>query len=146
VGYKVTAECAAHIPVETPEGRMLTTLYKNSVLPEGVPQDRIDHLLSVGAIERTDEAAPTMAEMEPNLAEVGGGGSESGGESTGSTETPYDDPERVAAREKLPEDGSLPDGRAAHPVWVEAAVKNGYDYKAAKASTKPELMELLRSK
>jgi hypothetical protein len=30
-------------------------------------------------------------------------------------------------------------------VWVEAAVKNGYDYTAAKGTGKPELMELLRS-
>lgn len=125
---------------------MLTTLYKNAVLPEGVPQDRIEHLLSVGAIERTDTRAPAMAELDPNLAAAGGdSGSESGGGSTGSTETPYDDPERVAARAKVPEDGSLPHHASGQPVWVEYLVGKGYDYAAIQGQDKPVLVDLAKT-
>ncbi|SFK92602.1 hypothetical protein SAMN05216275_14163 [Streptosporangium canum] len=43
--YKVTAPCVTHIPVPGPGGISLTTLYVDAVLPEGVDEDRIKHLL-----------------------------------------------------------------------------------------------------
>lgn len=125
---------------------MLTSLYKGAVLPEGVPQDRIDHLFSVGAIEETDVPAPTMAEVEPNLNVRGAGEGPGGGDQPPAvTVTPYDDPERVAARAKLPDDGSLPHHASGQPVWVEYLVGRGYDYAAIQGQDKTVLVDLAKS-
>lgn len=60
-----------------------------------------------------------------------------------------DDPEVLARREaaaaKLPADGSAPDGRAAHEVWVEYAVRSGMDRTEAEKAPKSELVAALKS-
>lgn len=143
--YQVTGECA-HLIVDSPEGPRHQLVYKGTVLPDGVPQDRIRHLLSVNLIRRVEQESDLIAPAAPAPAAptATDDGTGDGGETPSPAETSYDDPERVAAREKLPADGSLPDGRAALAVWVEAAVARGYAYEAAKGTGKPELIDLLR--
>lgn len=53
-------------------------------------------------------------------------------------------PDRVAARSKLPADGSAPDGRASQAVWVEYGVAQGRDYTALAALGKDDLMKELK--
>lgn len=138
--YQVVGELAL-AKTETAHGPMQLTLYKGAVMPGDVPADQIKHLLSVGLI-----------------AEVSGG-EVSGGEPsapTPSVETPGSEPpptggqpeelsaERAAARAELPSDGSPPPATASKAVWVEAAVVKGYDYEAAAAETKNNLIGLLK--
>lgn len=51
---------------------------------------------------------------------------------------------RAAAREKLPTDGSAPDGRAGKQVWVEYAVAKGYDRATVEASDRDEIKALFK--
>ncbi|MFB4275734.1 hypothetical protein ACBJ59_10615 [Nonomuraea sp. MTCD27] len=53
--YQVTAPCVVHIPTVTAAGPALGTFYKDAVLPDGVPQDKLDHLLANGMIRAVDE-------------------------------------------------------------------------------------------
>lgn len=55
--YRVTAPCITHIPSTSYAGTGLTrsgvaliTLYHGDFLPEGVPADKIRHLLDLGMI------------------------------------------------------------------------------------------------
>ncbi|MFY1686488.1 hypothetical protein [Plantactinospora sp. WMMB782] len=160
--YQVVGQ-VAHVRTQSPQGPMTRLLYKGSLLPDDVSPEQIRHLLSVkliapfGGVGGSDlpgaALPPPIAGQESaddadtdggNTDDNGGGGPQGGGGTEGS-ETPFDDPDRTAARSKLPTDGSLPDGRAAHAVWVEAAVARGYAYEAARGTAKPELMDLLRN-
>ncbi|HVE26571.1 MAG TPA: hypothetical protein VNC22_14260 [Sporichthya sp.] len=49
--YKVTAPCVVHIPVSTSDGPMLSTFYTDAVLPAGVPEEKLKHLLDSNLIE-----------------------------------------------------------------------------------------------
>lgn len=49
---------------------------------------------------------------------------------------------REAARAKLPEDGSAPDGRASQEVWAEFMVTQGSAYEDVKGVSKQELKAL----
>lgn len=53
--YRVTAPCVVHIPVSTSEGPMLGTFYKDALLPEGVPAEKLKHLLDSNLIAEVDE-------------------------------------------------------------------------------------------
>ena len=55
--YQVIAPCVTHIPVPGPGGTSLDTLYAGAVLPEGVPQDRIEYLLEAGLIAQVGKQA-----------------------------------------------------------------------------------------
>ncbi|MGX6605655.1 hypothetical protein ACWKSP_26505 [Micromonosporaceae bacterium Da 78-11] len=51
---------------------------------------------------------------------------------------------RAAAKAKLPADGSVPDGRAAQPVWVEYLAAKGGRYEDLAKADKDELIKLAR--
>lgn len=60
--YEVTGDMIVHIPVTTSNGPMLVDLYKGARLPEGVPQERIQHLLDSNLIKevgKSEQAKPT---------------------------------------------------------------------------------------
>jgi hypothetical protein len=60
--YVVTGACVTHIPVAGSEGTMLVTLYQGAPLPEGVPDDRVKHLLDSNLIAKVgDEPAAEPA-------------------------------------------------------------------------------------
>lgn len=61
--YRVTAPCVTHIPVAAQGGSMLSTFYQDAVLPPGIPDGRIKHLLDSGLIEAIEEQK--AAEPEP---------------------------------------------------------------------------------
>lgn len=48
--YQVTAPCVVHVPAMTPSGPALETYYQDAILPEGVPENKIRHLLDSGMI------------------------------------------------------------------------------------------------
>ncbi|WP_101791025.1 hypothetical protein [Nonomuraea indica] len=52
--YKVTAPCVVNVPVSSADGAQLNTFYRDAVLPEGVPADRIKHLLDSNLIAPVD--------------------------------------------------------------------------------------------
>jgi hypothetical protein len=67
--YVVTGACVTHIPVAGPDGQMLVTLYQGAPLPEGVPDDRIKHLLGSNLIEEVGgkaKAEPKKQAKEPD--------------------------------------------------------------------------------
>jgi hypothetical protein len=111
---------------------------ERAILPPGVPEREIRHLLSVKLIRQVGGPPQSTPDME-----------EPAEESVG-TAAQATDPEveaaRAQARAKLPADGSAPDGRAAQTVWVEHAVAKGYAYDAVKGLGKDELRDLLADK
>lgn len=56
--YRVVGACVTDIPVQTSNGVIRTTLYQDAVLPEGVPAERIAHLLDVKLIEEIGGGKP----------------------------------------------------------------------------------------
>lgn len=64
--YKVTAPCVVHIPVSTSDGPMLATFYKDALLPEGVPADKLKHLLGSNLIAEIAEVDESPAEPKLN--------------------------------------------------------------------------------
>ncbi|MDL4812811.1 hypothetical protein [Actinomadura opuntiae] len=62
--YVVTAPCLVHVPFATPQGRQLGTLYAGALLPDSVPQDKIDFWLDSGMIKSTGEDT-AASEPEP---------------------------------------------------------------------------------
>lgn len=73
--YQVTAACVVHIPAMTASGPALGTFYRDAILPEGVPQDRIDHLLAGGMIRALDvpaEPAPFEVQVGENVGATDG--------------------------------------------------------------------------
>lgn len=147
--YQVVGHCA-HVKTRDDAGQWATVLLpRGALLPADVPQDRIDHLLSVKLIAAVGEAGPELpgaavpavsAQPSPTV-----GGEPATSDEAPAVSTPYDDPDRVAARAKLPADGSMPDGRNAQAVWVEWLVTKGYDYDALKGQEKPDLVELAKN-
>lgn len=147
--YQVVGHCA-HIKTRDDSGQWLTMLLpKGALLPADVPRDRIDHLLSVALIEQVGAAGPAIpgaavpaVTAQPSPSEVPDLGGAAGDPPT---TTPFNDPERVAARAKVPADGSLPHHNAGQPVWVEFLAAKGYDYDALKGQDKPDLVELAKN-
>ncbi len=131
--YQVIGQCA-HVRTETPSGRMTLLLFRGAVLPPDVPADQIRHLLSVRLIGPVGGAEPPAVgpAPAPDLTPP----------APAADSVPYDDPERVEARSKLPADGSAPHANAGQPVWVEYAVKQGYDFAAVKDTDKAEIRAL----
>ncbi|MFI7125990.1 hypothetical protein ACIBQ1_09870 [Nonomuraea sp. NPDC050153] len=61
--YEVTASCVAHIPVMTPGGLVLDMFYKGAILPDGVPAERLNHLVVAGMIRAVDEPGAPAREQ-----------------------------------------------------------------------------------
>ncbi len=141
MAYRVTG-AFVQVTSAGPTGEQKIALYQGAILPGDVPADEVRHHLSVNMIEQVgaDEGptgGPLEAVLPPSLTQPApatpGVSAEAGAE----------DPERAKAREKLPADGSAPHRNTAEAVWVEYAVTKGYDYDAAKAAGKDELVKLL---
>lgn len=139
--YRVVGQCA-HVRTRTDAGVMTLMLYKGSPVPADAPADQIRHLLSVGLIAQvggTAKSAPPVVEpalvTEPETPQV---------PVVANSPDPALDAERQAAREKLPSDGSAPDGRASKAVWVEYAVASGYDYDTVAAAEKADIVALFK--
>lgn len=135
--YQVVAE-AAH--VTTTGG--LKLLYKGAIVPDDCDPKRVKHLLDTGLIAEVGKAAD--AELAPNAAVVPDEFATTGGEQpaveSGQAEL---DRRREAARAKLPSDGSAPDGRASHEVWVEYAVARSLSREEAEKASKDDLRKAL---
>jgi hypothetical protein len=114
--YVVTGACVTHVPVDGPEGKTLVTLYQNTPLPEGVPEDRIQHLLDNNLIAEagSDEAEERIAEaFAPNNAE----------------------PPQVPAA------GKTVNGRSSKTDLVEHAVSQGMTREEAEGMTRDDLLD-----
>lgn len=143
--YQVVGE-AAHVTIDDPMyGRVRKFLPKHSLVPGNAPE--VPHLLSVGLIAPVGVVEPPQP-AEPVAEPSADSQNPPVGESQSPTGAAGVDAEaekaRAEARSKLPDDGSLPDGRAGHAVWVEAAVARGYAYEAAVKEDKKGLMDLLK--
>lgn len=53
--FQVTAPCVVHIPSRTVSGPSLGTYFRDAILPDGVPEDRLKHLLDSNMIVEVDE-------------------------------------------------------------------------------------------
>ncbi len=135
--YRVVAE-AAH--VSTDGG--LKLIYKGAPVPADQNPDRLKHLLDTGLIAPVGEAevAPNAAVVPDEFATTGGAKADV---ESGQAEI---DRKREAARAKLPTDGSAPDGRASHEVWVEYAVSKGLSRDEAEKASKEDLKSALAQK
>ncbi|MEV0584102.1 hypothetical protein [Nonomuraea sp. NPDC050310] len=63
--YEVVGEYIVHIPVSTSNGTMLVDLAKGAILPEGVPQERIQHLLDSNLIAEVGKSQDAKATAKP---------------------------------------------------------------------------------
>jgi hypothetical protein len=154
--YQVVAECA-HVTVNTPSGRMLTLLLKGALAPADAPE--LERLLDLGYVAKVgvDETGGVDAAGIPS-----GAYTSDVPASVTSTPVPKSEAQvkadaeaadkakadaevaerRAAAKAKLPEDGSVPDGRAGKDVFVEYLAGKGYDYDELIKQEKPELQKL----
>ncbi len=62
MGYRVTGEFAAVTTGEPGSNGVVQILERGAVVPEGVHQSVLDHLVSVGQIERSDDEVEGQAE------------------------------------------------------------------------------------
>ena len=62
--YQVTAPCVVHIPTVSATGPSLGTFYRDAILPEGVPENKIRHLLESGMIAVVGGADPAPAKQD----------------------------------------------------------------------------------
>ncbi|MFD1547011.1 hypothetical protein [Nonomuraea guangzhouensis] len=74
--YQVTAPCVVHVPAMTPSGPALGTYYQGAILPDGVPQEKLDHLLNSGMIRALDEPKPASGGEREEPAEKSDGASD----------------------------------------------------------------------
>lgn len=156
--YQVVAECA-HVTLTGPTGKALNLLLKGALVPADAPE--LPRLLELGYVAKVgaDETGGVDASGIP-------AGAYDAEVPAAVTSTPVEqaeeqrkanaqaaekaeadaevDEKRAAARAKLPEDGSEPDGRAGEAVWVEYLAANGYDYDAVKDADKAELRQLAK--
>jgi hypothetical protein len=152
--YQVVAECA-HATIDTPYGATVTLLLKGATVPEDAPQ--LAHLLEIGAVAKAgdDETGGVDASGIPLAAydaEVPAGMTTTPVPQTDEKKAEADkakadadvEAKRADAKAKLPEDGSLPDGRAGKDVWVEWLAANGYDPAELAKQDKAELVDLAK--
>jgi hypothetical protein len=158
VRYQVVAECA-HATVDGPTGRAINLLYKGALVPPDAPE--LPRLLDLGFVAKVGDEA---------TGGVDAAGIPSGAYDTevptGVTTTPVEKTEeqkraeaeaaekakvagevadkRAAAKAKLPEDGSAPDGRASKDVLVEYLAGKGYDYDELQKQDPAELKALAK--
>lgn len=131
--WKVVGHCALFTS-DTAQGPMQVTVYRGHMVPDGAKPEQIRHNAAMGLIRPVGEdpqpagVADPAPGVPPNPAEQPEGLSE----------------ERQAAQAKLPADGSAPHPNAAEATWVEYAVVKGYDYEAATAAGKAELVKLFK--
>jgi hypothetical protein len=135
--YQVVAECA-HV---TTEGG-LKLLYKGAFVPDGQDPKRLKHLIDSGLVKEVGKdadagLAPNAAVVPDEFATTGGAKAEV---ESGQAEI---DRKQAEAKAKLPADGSAPDGRAGHEVWVEYAVVRGMDRDEATKAGKDEIRKAL---
>lgn len=137
--YKVTGHCAT-FTADTAQGRMNITVYRGHLVPPGATDKQIRHNLSMGLIE---PFGADVARQDPTTRAPKPPQDPSPGPAAGPSPDDLSE-ERKAAQAKLPTDGSAPHANAGEAVWVEYAVTKGYDYSAASAAGKAELVKLLK--
>lgn len=114
--YQVVGACATDIPVATANGSIRVTLYRGNVLPEGVPEKRLEHLLDVGLIKELDKGEdPTPPEADAGV--------------TPPVQSEGGEPKPLNARSPKPD-------------LVEHAVSQGMERKDAEELTRDQLLEL----
>lgn len=120
--YIVTGACVTHIPVAGPDGKMLVTLYQGAPLPEGVPDDRIRHLL------------------DSNLIAVEGGDAD---EALAEAYAPAPEPPNPAVIPAPFDPMSVKplDGRSSKQDLVEHAVRQGMSREEAEGMTRKDLAD-----
>lgn len=150
--YQVVGQCAHVTVLGVDGGKQIQLLYKGSILPSSATEQQIKHLLSLNLIAAVGGEPVGTHEVGA----VAGGTVRTGldGDEVESVEPGIGKPldpdadvtagKRAAARAKLPEDGSAPDGRAGHDVWVEYLAARGYDYFELAKQEKSELVSLAK--
>jgi len=68
--YKVVGACVANVPIDSPSGPTLAMFHQDAILPAGVSEERIKHLLSVGLIK---QVGGSEAAAQPALSGEQGG-------------------------------------------------------------------------
>jgi hypothetical protein len=156
--YQVTGQCA-HVTTQGIDGsKRSELLYKGSIVPESATAAEIKHLLSLNLISAVggeplgthEVGAVAGGEVRTGLdgnpvqsKEPGVGEPLTDNEQKSAAEL---EQKRAAARAKLPEDGSEPDGRAGQAVWVEYLLAKHPDrqYADLKDVDKSELQALAK--
>jgi hypothetical protein len=164
--YQIVGECA-YVSNDTPSGRTRILMYKGALVPPNAPE--LQHLLSTGLVvkvggeetggvnadgittveaEQLDDDV-TRRDSDGVLTSPASSGEPNTGlttSTTGSTAGDSTDAKRAAARAKLPDDGSAPDGRASKDVWVEYHVIQGGNYDDLVKQDKAELVKLAQQR
>jgi len=154
--YQVVAECA-HVTMDGPTGRAVNLLMKGAHVPADAPE--LKRLLAdkfVAEVGKDDTggvdaygipAGAYGADVPANLTTTPLEKSEEQRKAEAEAEANYRAAadlaeKRQAAKAKLPEDGSEPDGRAGQDVWVEYLVARGSMYEDVKDASKADLRKL----
>jgi hypothetical protein len=157
--YQVVAECA-HVTMSGPTGVAQHLLLKGALVPADAPE--LKRLLAEGFVAKVgdDETGGVNADGIPAGAytsEVPPGvtstpvvktAEDLAADKAAAEKTKADAEvaeKRAAARAKLPENGSAPDGRASKDVLVEYLAGKGYDYDELCKSDKADLAEMAKT-
>lgn len=134
--YQVVGECAHVVVTDVSGVSSMTLLYKGAPIPDDIDPARLTHLLDAGlVVEVAGEPIAPNAPVGPG-SEVQQVGPDD--------EVDADEAKRRAdAAGKLDEIGGAPDGRHSEDVWVEFAVRQGFDRAEAKRAGKDELRKVL---
>jgi hypothetical protein len=153
--YQIIAECA-YAKVADAGGVSWRLFEKGALIPANTPN--LDHLLKNGYVAKVGDeetggldasgvpAGAAGIDVPPGITTTPAGGSVVGANPNAPTEADKAAVElaerRAAAKAKLPEDGSAPDGRAGKDVHVEYLAARGYDYDELSKQDKAEIVEM----
>jgi hypothetical protein len=162
--YQVVS-AAVIVPVDRGDGPVIHTLYRGMVFDGDPTNTRVAHnaesgyIVEIGAdaVAGVDAAGTPLVDDKPTVGDGNPGDpvpmfdpgvvNEQAHQPVvaAKPDTGADvDAKRQAAAAKLPADGSAPDGRAAHEVWVEYAVRKGYDRETVEKSSKDDIRALFK--
>jgi hypothetical protein len=164
--YQVVS-AAVIVPVDRGDGPVIHTLYRGMVFDGDPTNVRVAHnaesgyIVEIGAdaVAGVDAAGTPLVDDKPTVGDGNPGDpvptfdpgvvneqahravAQAGDEQAKADAV---EAKRAAAAAKLPADGSAPDGRAATEVWVEYAVRQGYDRETVEKSSKDDIRALFK--
>jgi hypothetical protein len=158
--YQVVAECA-HVTMSTPSGRMVVLQLKGAMVPADAPE--LERLLDLGYVAKVGDdetggvdasgipAGAYAAEVPAAITSTPVAKSEEQRQADAeAADKANADAEvadrRAAAKAKLPEDGSAPDGRASKDVRVEWLAGQGHDYDELMKQDDAALKDLVKQR
>lgn len=140
--YKVTAPCLVHVPFHTPQGKQLGTLYAEALLPDSVPEEKVQFWLDAGMIAPVGAAVEAEPDSGPEVAKSQGPEPAPARQPEVEVDPDPDVPPPSVLTGRTPPPESGPgSGKAA---WVDYAVARDMDRAEAEGMSRDDLIKALK--